>query len=232
MGIFRWKKSASAGGDWLLVGLGNPGLQYERSRHNCGYMALDRLAKQLGLSFDRRRFRSLYALGRLDGRRLHLLKPETYMNLSGEAVTEAARFFKIPPEQVLVFYDDIDIDLGLCRLRMEGGPGTHNGMRSIVQQLGSTAFPRLRLGIGPQDRRLDLADFVLGKLQAEELKSLDQALERAVAAALLLLQGRAEEAAQRANVRPGKPRPTKKATEEGSAAVQPGSRDSSARERS
>lgn len=184
---------------WLLVGLGNPGLRYAQTWHNCGYLALDLLAGKLGLCVNRARFKGAYGQGDYKGRRLVLLKPETYMNLSGESVRAAMDFFKIPAARVLVFYDDVDLPLGQSRLRAKGGAGTHNGMRSLLQHLGGGDFPRLRIGIGPAPENRDLADYVLERVPEPQRPALGEAMERGIAGALLWIEGREDEAMRAGN---------------------------------
>ena len=133
---------------WLVVFLGNPGPKYDCTRHNAGFMAGDALAKKLGVSINRLRFKALTAACEINGEKVLLMKPQTYMNLSGEAVGEAARFYKIPPEHVLVVSDEISLPLGKLRVRPKGSAGGHNGLKSIISSLGSDAFPRVRIGVG------------------------------------------------------------------------------------
>lgn len=168
---------------FLVAGLGNPGREYADTFHNMGYLALDRLAGRLRIPTDRARFRGVCGLGKVDGIPVLLLKPTTYMNLSGDSLAEAARFYKVPPERVLVLYDDIDIPLGRIRIRESGGPGTHNGMRSIVSRLGSDCFPRIRIGIGPLPEHFDIVSFVLHTVPEADRPLVGQALDRAAEAA-------------------------------------------------
>ena len=133
---------------WLIVFLGNPGPKYECTRHNAGFMAGDALAKKLGVSINRLRFKALTAAAEINGEKVLLMKPQTFMNLSGEAVGQAARFYKIPPERVLVVSDEISLPLGKLRVRPKGSAGGHNGLKSIIASLGSDAFPRIRIGVG------------------------------------------------------------------------------------
>jgi PTH1 family peptidyl-tRNA hydrolase len=173
---------------WLIAGLGNPGKQYEHTWHNSGYQALDRLAAKHRLSLERIRFRALTAEGQIEGGSCLLIKPLTYMNLSGESVREAAHYYQIPPENILVIYDDIDLSCGSIRIRRSGGPGTHNGMRSMIECLGTQSFPRIRIGIGPKPEQWDLADFVLSKIQPELIEPWSSAVDLAVDAAELILK--------------------------------------------
>jgi PTH1 family peptidyl-tRNA hydrolase len=153
---------------WLIVGLGNPGRRFAHNRHNAGFQCLDRLARAHHLTFDERRGRGWLALGRIEGRSVVLLKPETFMNDSGRSVGPVSRFYKVPPERLLVIYDDLDLSLGSVRLRAEGGSGGHKGMRSIIAQLGGQGFPRVRVGIGRPPGRMDPADYVLQNFDGDE----------------------------------------------------------------
>ena len=186
--------------DWLVVGLGNPGREYERTRHNVGFRAVELLAKQAGVKLDRAKFRGLTATAALAGQKLLLLKPETYMNLSGEAVQLAAMFYKLPIDRILVLSDDISLPVGKIRVRAEGSAGGHNGLKSVISQLGSQDFPRIRIGVGAKPHPdYDLADWVLSSFGAEEEKALAPALEHAAAAALELIQNGPAKAAAKFN---------------------------------
>jgi len=165
----------------LIVGLGNPGRKYARHRHNTGFLTVDRLARRHGLSFARQKGKARIAEGRIAGQRAMLAKPQTYVNLSGESVAALVRFFKIPPDRVLVVYDDLDLPLARLRLRPDGGSGGHKGLKSIVERLGTQAFPRLRIGIG-RPARGDPTDYVLQDFTADEWMEVDPALDRAVEA--------------------------------------------------
>ena len=164
----RWHRQESNENNerWLIVGLGNPGPRYENTWHNCGFLVLDEIAKQAGLQIRRLRCEGQLAEARLNGVPCVLLKPLTYMNESGRSVAAAMQYYKIPPERVLVIYDDIDLDCGHLRLRAQGGAGSHRGMQSIVQHLQSQAFGRLRVGIGPQPKERDIVDYVLAAIPA------------------------------------------------------------------
>lgn len=165
----------------LIVGLGNPGREYERSRHNAGFMVLDRLAEQHGLRFNQKKAHSRLARGALEGQEIVLAKPQTYMNLSGGAVQGLLTIHGVKPRDLLVVYDDFDLPLGALRLRERGGPGTHNGMRSIVGSLGTPAFARLRLGIGPAEG-VAARDYVLDDFSGDDLAVFAEARDRAVEA--------------------------------------------------
>lgn len=170
----------------LIVGLGNPGRKYAGSRHNVGFQCLDRLAEAWGLSFGRRKHKALLAQGQMAGLQVVLAKPQTFMNLSGQSVKPLAHFYRVCPEDILVIYDDLDLPLGKIRLRPEGGSGGHKGMKSIIEQLGTNGFPRLRLGIG-RPTHGDPVDYVLSDFALDEQIALEQAYERAVPAVELWL---------------------------------------------
>jgi len=172
----------------LVVGLGNPGAEYAGNRHNVGFRSVDRVAERHRLRFNAKRARSLVARGQLAGQDVALAKPQTYMNLSGRAVKELLVGWGVPPRSLLVVYDDVDLPLGSLRIRERGGPGTHNGMRSIVESLGTTEFPRLRIGIGSPSPLRDLADYVLDDPTPEERTLLEEALARAVEAIELFIR--------------------------------------------
>lgn len=165
---------------YLIVGLGNPGRQYALNRHNIGFMVVTRLAEQLGTSFNRMQHQALIAQARYAGQRLLLAKPQTYMNRSGQAVAPLVRFYKVPPERLLVIYDDLDLPPFTLRLRPKGGHGGHNGMRDIIQRLGTEAFPRLRVGIGRPPGHMDAAAYVLQDFSPQEQEVLPMVLDRAV----------------------------------------------------
>jgi PTH1 family peptidyl-tRNA hydrolase len=165
---------------YLIAGLGNPGRQYRYNRHNIGFMALDRLAARLGLTFSRLESKALLAKGTHQGRRVVLAKPQTYMNLSGKAVVSLARFYKVPLVQLLVVYDDVDLPFGTLRLRPAGSSGGQRGMESIIENLGSQEFPRLRLGIGRPPGRMEAGDYVLEDFSRQEMEFLPGILDRAV----------------------------------------------------
>ena len=165
---------------WLVVGLGNPGGQYDGTRHNSGFAVADELSRRGGFSIQRVKFKALAAAAQVGGQGVLVMKPTTYMNLSGEAVGEAARFYKLTPDRVLVISDDVDLPLGKLRIRTGGSAGGHNGLKSIIQHLGADQFPRLKVGVGGKPHPdYDLADWVLGKLQGEDKKVMDETVKRA-----------------------------------------------------
>lgn len=173
---------------FLIAGLGNPGREYQKNRHNVGFMFLNGFAERLGLSFGRVEMKALVAKGKLDGTSLILAKPQTFMNLSGQAVGSLMRYYKIPLENLLVVYDDVDLPFGTLRLRPGGGSGGHNGMRSIIQTLGSQGYPRLRIGVNRPPGRMEAADYVLQDFSAAEADMLGEILTRANEAVTLLIQ--------------------------------------------
>jgi PTH1 family peptidyl-tRNA hydrolase len=167
---------------YLIVGLGNPGPKYAANRHNVGFMCLERLAAAHSLTFDKRQKKAHVALGAIRGLRVVLALPQTFMNDSGQAVVPLAQFYQVPPERLLVVYDDLDLPPGMLRLRPEGSSGGHKGMHSIIEQLGSSDFARLRIGIGRPPGQMDAAAYVLQDFSADEMPLIEKALERAVAA--------------------------------------------------
>ena len=181
--------------EFLIVGLGNPGREYENTRHNAGFMAVDRIAGELGVKIDRLKFKSLCDDGILAGHRVLLMKPSTFMNLSGQAVQEAAYFYKIPMERVLVFMDDISLEPGHVRIRRKGTDGGHNGLKNIIYLTGSDQFPRVKIGVGAKPHPdYDLAKWVLSRFSAEEQKALDSVLEHAAEMAGMIVSGRMDDA--------------------------------------
>lgn len=177
--VFFSKKNSS-GAEWLVVGLGNPGEQYAYTRHNAGFLTIDELAERKQIPVQRLKHRALTNTVELAGVKVLLMKPVTYMNLSGEAVGEAARFYKIPPERVLVISDDVSLPLGKLRIRKSGSAGGHNGLKSIIQHLGTEAFPRLKIGVGGKPHPdYDMADWVLSRFTGEDKQVMDETVRRA-----------------------------------------------------
>jgi len=175
---------------FVLVGLGNFGREYERTRHNAGFEAIDYLAALYRIPLTREKFRSILGEGMIQGEKVLLVKPQTYMNNSGEAVRAIMDFYKLEPNKLVVVFDDIDLEPGAIRIRTRGSAGTHNGMRSILYHLGTEEFPRIRIGIGKPDPRFDLADYVLGRLDQSEQKAMNEAVEKvAEAVGVLLVSG-------------------------------------------
>ena len=190
----------TGGVDWLVVGLGNPGDQYEHTRHNVGFDVADELAERCRVPLQRLKFRALTNTVTLGGQKVLLMKPVTYMNLSGEAVREAAAFYKVPPEHILVLSDEVALPPGKLRVRKGGSAGGHNGLKNIIAHLGSDQFPRIRLGVGQKPHPdYDMADWVLGKPQGEDKKAVEAAVVRAADAVECLLAKGPEEAMNRFN---------------------------------
>ena len=185
---------------WLIVGLGNPGKEYERTRHNAGFRAVDLLADKLGCKIDKGKFQGIYGQANYGGKKLMLLKPLTYMNLSGRSVLQLSAYFNIPPQRIIVMFDDISLEPGRLRIRADGSAGGHNGIKSIIQEVGSQAFPRVKIGVGAKPNpQYDLADWVLSTFSAQEEKALAVALENAAAAALAVIDHGVPDAANRFN---------------------------------
>lgn len=183
---------------WLIVGLGNPGREYEKTRHNCGFRAVDLLAQKLGCKIDKLKFQGLYTQISYGGRKLFLLKPQTYMNLSGRSVLQLSAYFHIPPQRIIVLFDDISLPPGRLRIRADGSAGGHNGIKSIIQEVGSQAFPRVKIGVGAKPNpQYDLADWVLSAFTSQEEADLAFALDNAAQAVLTIIdQGTAQAANQ------------------------------------
>ena len=183
---------------WLIVGLGNPGREYEKTRHNAGFRALDILAHKLNCKVDKAKFQGLYGQVTYKGHKLLLLKPQTYMNLSGRSLLQLSAFFHVPPQNIIVLFDDISLEPGRLRIRKDGSAGGHNGIKSIIAELGSQDFPRVKIGVGAKPHPdFDLADWVLSTFSAQEEKALQPALERAADAALAIVELGVPEASNR-----------------------------------
>lgn len=186
--------------NWLIVGLGNPGSKYANTRHNCGFCAVDILAEKLGCKIDKGKFQGLYGQVNYNGKKLFLLKPQTYMNNSGISVLQLSAYFNIPPQRIIVMFDDISLVPGRLRVRGEGSAGGHNGIKSIIAQLGSQNFPRVKIGVGAKpSSEGDLADWVLSAFSASDEKAISAALVNAADAALLIIDKGVQEAANRFN---------------------------------
>ncbi len=186
--------------NWLIVGLGNPGKEYERSRHNAGFRAIDLLAESLNCKIDKLKFQGLYTQVNYNGGKLFLLKPQTYMNLSGRSVLQLSAYFHIPPQRIIVLFDDISLEPGRLRIRADGSAGGHNGIKSIISEVGSQAFTRVKIGVGGKPNpEFDLADWVLSSFSANEEKALSVSLKNAAEAALAIIDKGVPEAANRYN---------------------------------
>lgn len=167
---------------YLIVGLGNPEEEYARTRHNMGFDTINRISENSNIKVNKSKFNSLYGIGTIDGKKVILLKPQTYMNLSGNAVRDFMNFYKILPENIIVIYDDLDIEPGIIKIRKKGGAGTHNGMKSVVHEIQTENFPRIRIGIGNPKYKNDLLNFILTRIPDDEYEVLQQAQENAAKA--------------------------------------------------
>lgn len=175
--------------EWLVVGLGNPGEKYTWTRHNMGFLVIDELADRLDIPVKRLKFKALTNTALLGGRSVLLMKPTTYMNLSGEAVGQAARFYKIPPERILVISDDVSLPQGKLRVRRSGSAGGHNGLKNIISHLGTDQFPRIKVGVGQKPHPdSDMVDWVLGTFTGQDRKTMEEAISRAADAVAVLLE--------------------------------------------
>lgn len=196
------EKAGASGEDtapFLIVGLGNPGRGYKETRHNIGFMVVDRLAARLGLAFSRLESKALVTRGEHRGKKVILAKPQTFMNLSGQAVSGLMRFYKVPLEHLLVVYDDVDLPLGTLRLRPSGGAGGQKGMLSVIERLGTQDFPRMRLGIDQPPGRMEAADYVLQEFSRAQAEHLPEILDRAAEAVLTFIEEGLEAAMNRYN---------------------------------
>lgn len=184
------KKTETGPVTHIVVGLGNPGAKYEKTRHNAGFIAIDHIAAKLGAKLDRVKFHALVCECELGGKRVLLMKPETFMNNSGVAIGEAAKFYKIPPERVIVLHDEISFDAGLFRIRRKGSAGGHNGLKSIIEHLSSDGFPRIKIGVGQKPSpEYDLVDWVLGKFPKEAEAAIGARLDDIHSATELMVRG-------------------------------------------
>ena len=181
--------SSKGGPTWLVAFLGNPGLKYAGTRHNAGFMTADALAKKQNVDINKARFQALTAQCELGGEKVLLMKPQTYMNLSGQAVSQAARFYKIPPEHVLVVSDEVSLPVGKLRIRTKGSAGGHNGLKNIIAQLGTDAFPRIRLGVGaPPHPEYEMIDWVLSTFQNQDAEEMEKTAARAADAVVCYIE--------------------------------------------
>ncbi len=194
------KKAVAGPIEWLVVGLGNPGSKYTETRHNAGFRALDAYCAKSGQKMDKMKFKSLIGEGQLGGARVLFMKPQTFMNLSGEAVRDAAAFYKLDPSHILVLSDDISLDVGRIRVRAKGSAGGQNGLKNIIYHLNSDQFPRVKIGVGAKPHPgYDLADWVLSRFTADEQEAIDAAVARAMQAAEAIILSGAAQAAQKFN---------------------------------
>lgn len=196
---FLSRDNAPGGAGWLIAGLGNPGPKYDLTRHNAGFMVVDALAERFGCDMRRVKFKGLYGKCKIAGEDAVLLKPSTFMNLSGQSVTEAMNLFHIPPERVLLVFDDISLDVGRMRIRLKGSDGGHNGVKNIIYLSGSDRFPRVKIGVGHKPEGWDLANWVLSRFSGDEQKLLDAVAKNAGDAVELILSGQPDKAMNRFN---------------------------------
>jgi PTH1 family peptidyl-tRNA hydrolase len=181
--------------EYIIAGLGNPGKKYENTRHNAGFLAMDMLAKEEGFEYKKLKFHSLIADEMIDGKRCLLMKPQTMMNSSGEAIFEAASYYNIPDENIIIIYDDISLDVGKTRIRRKGSAGGHNGIKSIISCLGSEDFPRVKVGVGKKpNANYDLVDWVLGDFPKDKVDDLNSALSNAIKATRLMVNDEIDQA--------------------------------------
>ena len=204
MGLFdRFRNQESKGQEfYCIVGLGNPGRQYEETKHNVGFKVIDKLAEKYDIKVDKFKNKAFVGDGTIRNKRVLLVKPQTYMNLSGESVREIVNFYKIPQERFVVIFDDTSLPCGSVRIREKGSHGGHNGIRNIIDQMGTDQFYRIKVGIGEKPSGWDLADYVLGKFNEDDLPAMDEGMEKAVKGVELMLSRGIAEAANRVNQKP------------------------------
>lgn len=164
---------------YLIIGLGNPEEEYANTRHNMGFDAINEIARRNQISLTKKKFQAIYEVAIIEGKKVILLKPQTYMNLSGDSIREVMQFYHIKPEEILVIYDDIDIEKGIIKIRKKGGPGGHNGMKSVIENIGTTDFPRIRIGIGQPEYKGDMINYVIGPVPEDEKRILAQGVQKA-----------------------------------------------------
>lgn len=179
---------------YLIAGLGNPTREYEKTRHNVGFEAIDILADKAGTTVTEKKHKALYGKGYIGGQKVILAKPQTYMNLSGESIREIADFYKIEPENIIILCDDINLSEGQLRIRLKGSAGGHNGLKNIISHLGTQEFPRIRIGVGEKPRGMDLADYVLGRFPKEQQEVMEEAYRDAAEAACMMIEDGADAA--------------------------------------
>ena len=179
---------------YIIAGLGNPTREYEKTRHNVGFEAIDILADKAGTTVTEKKHKALYGKGYIGGQKVILAKPQTYMNLSGESIREIADFYKIEPENIIILCDDINLSEGQLRIRLKGSAGGHNGLKNIISHLGTQEFPRIRIGVGEKPRGMDLADYVLGRFPKEQQAVMEEAYRDAAEAACMMIEDGADAA--------------------------------------
>lgn len=186
---------------YLIAGLGNPTREYDKTRHNVGFSVIDVLADKYNIDVSDRKHKALCGRGVIEGEKVLLVKPQTFMNLSGESIREAVDYYKIDPEDIIVIYDDISLEPGQLRIRLKGSAGGHNGIKNIIAHLGTQEFPRIKVGVGAKPPKMDLADYVLSRFGAEEQKMMDEAFGEAAEAAVMMMTAGAERAMNHYNAK-------------------------------
>lgn len=184
---------------YLIVGLGNPEPEYSRTRHNMGFLTINELAKKYQIELSRNKFEGIYGTGIIENKKVILLKPQTYMNLSGKCIRQFVEFYQIPMDNLIIIYDDIDTEKGAIRIRKKGGPGTHNGMKSVVEQLQNGEFPRVRVGIGSPTYKNDMINYVIGNVEKEEFEILEKATKVAADAVSTIIKENLDKAMNKYN---------------------------------
>ncbi len=185
----------------LIVGLGNPGTEYEKTRHNMGFKAIDKLSEKYEIELTHSKFKGMYGTGIINGEKIILFKPYTYMNLSGEAVEQIVSFYKIDLKDIVVIYDDIDIDPGFIKVRKSGSPGSHNGMKSVTHCLNSQNFARVRIGTGKPEVGMDLIEYVIGAIDEEDIPKLENGINQAVEAVSMIIEENIDNAMNKYNIK-------------------------------
>lgn len=184
---------------YLIIGLGNPEEEYANTRHNMGFHTINKIAKKYHIEVNRTKFNALYGDGIIEGKKIILIKPQTYMNLSGSAAREFVNFYKVTMEDIIIIHDDIDLDKGVVKIRKKGGPGTHNGMKSVVTELATQNFPRVRVGIGTPEHKKDIINYVIGQIPKEDANILDEATSKAAEAIVEIIKNGIDTAMNRYN---------------------------------
>lgn len=186
---------------YIIAGLGNPTKEYDKTRHNIGFCVIDELAERNRIAVNGKKHKAFYGKGSMKGEKVVLLKPRTFMNLSGESILEAANFYKVPNENIIIIYDDINLDVGQIRIRAKGSAGGHNGIKSIISHLGTMEFPRVKVGVGDKPKGMDLADYVLGRFDKEDASAVLEGVRHAALAVEMLLESGMEQAMNQFNGR-------------------------------
>ena len=186
---------------YLIAGLGNPTKEYDKTRHNAGFAVIDTLADKYRIDVSEKKHKALCGKGVIEGQKVLLVKPQTFMNLSGESIRAAVDYYKIEPEDIIVIYDDISLDPGQLRIRLKGSAGGHNGIKNIIAHLGTQEFPRIKVGVGAKPPRMDLADYVLSRFSPDEQKQMDKAFQEAAEAAVSMMTDGAERAMNQYNTK-------------------------------